>query len=779
MCSRGGRLVGVALVLLGLATRAAAAPVVLRSVGEVSPLGWPYSLFTEGVIDRTGRLVFAASSTGIFQRSGTLHQRIGAGTMLADGREIVNVGAPTLADDGCVITRAEFGTGGQALVRACSTTPEVLVDGGTAVPGGGVVRAFDPSVVVRGTDVIAFVGTLNDGTTVVERSDPSGLLTLARSGAPAPTGGTFSSFRVLGVLASGAVGFNASVSNGPDGLFVGRDTGLSPVVVTGQGSPAGGSFSDIGTGSINGSDHWAFRATLSTGESGIFTADTTGPAPILGALVRQGAAAPLGSATIRGFASSVQPSINAAGAVAFRALLDNGPSGAGSAAFVAAANGALSLLVATRVDVGGHHVINRLRDPVLADDGTAVVSAGVLGEGPVLYVASAGQLTPLASLGDATDADTGNSRYHFAAASVRATAAGAVILGQRDALFRTEEDGSVSALAYAGAPSPLGGIFAMLGSPQVDGRGSVYFGADLQAGKFNEGLFVTSPSGVKTFLSPDRRLLGGGGIEELFPTDLDTLGRPSEAARGVVLSAALKGAKSAEAVFAFQSRGQAIVVARSGGTASGQRLAAFGTPTAGKGGRVAMLAQFGRDTRRTGLVLKQGGGVGVVTALNASTGTRVGGVFGDLGPPAVARRGAVFRGVLTTKGIEGIFIGKGGHVGVLAASGDKTADGATIRSVDDPIAVDDDVYFLARVAGSVSPPGLYHVQVSKIPAKTDAPLPIDAVLLPGATLPAPTGGVVVNIATPRIGPGGLLTAVVDVGAGSAPSALVQIDRTVP
>src|SRR5258705_3907080 len=99
--------------------RAVPAPSVLRVSGEVSPLGWPYSSFSEGTLDAGGRLVFAGSSTAVFTAGAPpLAQQIGAGTILPDGRHVAGVGPPALAPDGCVLARTTFEAGGDAIVRA-------------------------------------------------------------------------------------------------------------------------------------------------------------------------------------------------------------------------------------------------------------------------------------------------------------------------------------------------------------------------------------------------------------------------------------------------------------------------------------------------------------------------------------------------------------------------------------------------------------------------------------------------------------------------------------
>src|SRR5258707_1055236 len=129
----GRRLVFVAALLATAAPArpggAAPAPSVVRVAGETSPLGWPFSSFTEGTVDAGGALVFVASSTAVFERQGSaLVQRIGAGVVLPDGRHVADVGPPAVAADGCVFARVTFVTGGEAVVRSCGTVFSVVID---------------------------------------------------------------------------------------------------------------------------------------------------------------------------------------------------------------------------------------------------------------------------------------------------------------------------------------------------------------------------------------------------------------------------------------------------------------------------------------------------------------------------------------------------------------------------------------------------------------------------------------------------------------------------
>jgi len=447
--------------------------------------------------------------------------------------------------------------------------------------------------------------------------------------------------------------------------------------------------------------------------------------------------------------------------------------------FTVGPDGHVTAIASVREAIDGIGTISRLRDPVIADDGSLVLSAVVAGVGPGLYVYRAGVFSPLARLGDATTADTGDARFRFVAASVTNTAESAVYLGERDAIFQTTPDGSVLALAYTGRPGPLGGIMAQLGSPVADGRGNVYFGADFQGARFNEALLVASSTGVEALVTPDRRLLGGGGIRELFASSIDTLGRPaSGVAPGVVFTAALQGATAAEGIFRATSTNRVRTLARVGQRAGSHRLAALGTPSVGPGGAIAFLAAVGRDDRRTAIVAG-GTGLEVVAIANAPTRTRVGGKYGELGPPAIGRRGAVFRATLRDTSTEAIFVGRGGRVGVVAATDDTTSSGGRLRSFDDPLAVGEEVWFLARIAGNIAPSGLYRAHLGKIPGRLDPPVEIEPVLLPGDPAPAAIGGVIVTLDAPRVGPSGTITIVAGIGGGTATSAILQFVPGVP
>src|SRR5262249_57971739 len=168
--------------------------------------------------------------------------------------------------------------------------------------------------------------------------------------------------------------------------------------------------------SMNDSGTFAFRGELSAGgKAGVFRADTSGPVPVVQLVVLEGASVEGPTVTLRSLPSSLTPSINAGGTIAFRATL-SGAEG-GSAIFAAPPGGALQRIVSARDQTAVGSLV-RLRDPVIADDGSLVIPASVTGSGPLLIVAREGTVSALARAGQATDIDTEDRRFRFSQPSV-------------------------------------------------------------------------------------------------------------------------------------------------------------------------------------------------------------------------------------------------------------------------------------------------------------------------------------------------------------------------
>src|SRR5262249_44705215 len=272
-------------------------------------------------------------------------------------------------------------------------------------------------------------------------------------------------------------------------------SGVQHVVLVGDASPVGSSFRTVTGASMNDSATFAFRGDLAgTGTAGVFRIDASGVAPVAQSVVLEGDTVGGPEITVRTLPSSLTPAVNAGGMVAFRATLSGGAGG--SAIFVAPPGAPLQRIV-TAKDATAVGSLVRLRDPVIADDGSLVIPTSVTGKGSLLVVAREGALSPLAQVGEATDIDNGDERFRFGQPSVRDVAEDAVFIGSREGIFVASRDGSLEMLAFVGgrAPESLGGTFAGFDPPAGDAPGIVAFGAEIKGSKVARAIVASGPGG--------------------------------------------------------------------------------------------------------------------------------------------------------------------------------------------------------------------------------------------------------------------------------------------
>jgi hypothetical protein len=304
----------------------------------------------------------------------------------------------------------------------------------------------------------------------------------------------------------------------------------------------------------------------------------------------------------------------------------------------------------------------------------------------------------------------------------------------------------VTALAYTGRPSRLGGIWRDSRPPVVDTPAACSSAVE-RARAFNEVLLVAEGDNVETFVSPDRRLLGGGGIAEFFPTNVDALARPSSAATGGVFTAALQGAKTPEAVFLARGRNRARALVKVGQRASGQRITGLGTPAVGgRRNAVALLAEVGRDVRRRAVVTTGGG----VTAVAIEGGSR-GAARRQVRRARATRRRPMARSSAprSTARRRGLFVGRGQRStsSPPRATSRHRRPPPLLRRPDRPRRRS--LVPGPASPGRPSPPGLYRAVVPGIPGKADAHCRrIDT--RPRRRRPVTLGGVIVRLGAPRV-----------------------------
>src|SRR5207244_12087192 len=102
--------------LLGLVASAtlasAARATVMVAAGDPSPLGLPFSRFSDAALDDRGRVAFVGASAVLFQgQAGAVQHVLGAGDRSPDGRVIADVGPPAVGHAG-VVPRLMLAGGG-------------------------------------------------------------------------------------------------------------------------------------------------------------------------------------------------------------------------------------------------------------------------------------------------------------------------------------------------------------------------------------------------------------------------------------------------------------------------------------------------------------------------------------------------------------------------------------------------------------------------------------------------------------------------------------------
>jgi len=739
-----------------------ATPSVLVAIGDRSPLGLPFSRFSDVALDDRGRAAFVGASSAMFARAGeTIGHLIGAGDAVL-GRTVAGVDAAALGAGGCLAFRTLFVGGGAAIVERCGTSIRAFADIGQAAPGGGRFVGFGSDVALGGGGRLAFSAVLDDGTTGVFAADADGSLgELTRTGVPSPAGGAFASLRVIGVSGAGTVVFHATATGGPGGLFGWDGSTLGRVAVVGDASPAGGAFTDVGLGTLNDAGVCAFRATVSSGpRAGVFRA-VASALPALATVALEGNPTPIGG-TLKDFPTSLVPSINGEGDVAFRATLE-GIAAASAGVFVAAAAGPLAAVVAVGEPTAVGKLV-RLREIALADDGSVLVHATISHGAPGLFRVRGGRVDRFAILGEATDLGGG---FRFADASVRESADAGVFLGLQEGLFVVDGPGRVRRVAALGQRAARGGRIAEL-DPPAAGGGGVTFGANLYGGRSGEALFAVGRQRGRPLVVSGERVGKTGRIVDLFADPLDDLTRAGMTGGCLAFEAALTGVSGTSGIVAFD--GKPRIVARAGQRApGGGSYRDFGTPAVGGGCQAVFVAQAGGSDTPS-LFGAGAGGSRRIAAGNDDTLTRLGGVFRGFTTPAAAGKGVAFLASLD-QGREGIFFERGGCRMAMAGSGESEPGGGRFRTFGAPTFAGGDVVFRATVLGGSAPGGIYRAT----PSGSCTQVPPARATIVAVGMPATAGSTFLAFGAPSGNRHGAVAFTADL-TGGGPTDAVVLDQ---
>jgi hypothetical protein len=331
---------------------------------------------------------------------------------------------------------------------------------------------------------------------------------------------------------------------------------LELVALSGQASPAGGSFDrfDLGGEAIpapaNGRGDVSFFATLlrGQGEEGLFLAGKDGVAKIAAV----GDKVPSGE-SIAGFGDHPAPTLNEAGSVAFAAALTGGKAQGG----------------VFRVDKG--------RITALALSGAAApdLAGGTLAQFEPPALNDKGHVAFLAELRRGRELEQ------------------AIYIHRGDRLKK---------LIAAGDPAPGGGVFSSFGNPAINNRGDVAFAAIMEQGPNLGGVFLSSDNELRLVLAVGAPAPTGGIFarfsERLALNDAGT----------IALSAVLRQAGPSAAIFKIENDTPRAVAAVGDGVPGGGTIAALASwPVLSQSGAVAFIASVDGGPNGLGVYLAGAG----------------------------------------------------------------------------------------------------------------------------------------------------------------------------
>ncbi len=344
--------------------------------------------------------------------------------------------------------------------------------------------------------------------------------------------------RRLGIALAALLVMDVSAVAGGDAPVIRR------VAAPGQAAPGGGTFEHFSVewlpvvAPVNDRGQIAFFATLlrSAASEGVFLASGSTIAKV----AVDGDSAP-GGGTLSGFGKHPVPSLNARGTVAFAAAVAGGTTVEG-------------IFLWSR---------GRLRSAALAGGPAPGIPAGTLA---------------------AMDAPALNDRDDVAfLATVRRgrESVEAVYLRAGRALIKVVAQGD---------PAPAGGTFAGFGPPALNARGTLAFAAVVEGRAAPGGVFVADARGVRMLVGAgDESPLGGIYAKFSERIALNDAG-------AVAFTAALKGARAAQAVVLVEGGRAHAVAALDEPAPGGGAFSHFGPwPSLSETGAVGFTASVDRD----------------------------------------------------------------------------------------------------------------------------------------------------------------------------------------
>lgn len=233
--------------------------------GQAAPVPPELSMFGPISLNDSGAVAFAADG-GIFLKSGSnLSIVAGFGDRFPGGGIFLEGSNPFLTSTGDVLFRG-LTTVSAGLFRFSGGSLALIVRDASVASNGQVVFPDSPSANTAGD--VAFVDLLGNGIFLFTHGT---ITKVAGRGDPAPGGGVFTSVSSPAINQSGQVVFKASLTSGRSGIYLASGGGITKVIATGDTFPDGSVlFVTFGNPSLNDAGDVAFAAlSSSVNDSGV------------------------------------------------------------------------------------------------------------------------------------------------------------------------------------------------------------------------------------------------------------------------------------------------------------------------------------------------------------------------------------------------------------------------------------------------------------------------------------------------------------------------------
>ncbi len=679
----------------------------IARTGDPAPVPPELRLFGDSSLNDSGQVAFEADNA-VFLWSNGATTIIGAlGDPAPDGSTFLASRMPSVNAQGQVAFAAEVASSGREGVFLWSEgNVRPIAQFGDAAPGGGTFSAIYELSLQAAGESVTFSGSTTLNPENLFLFSQGAVRLLVRGGEPAPGGGTFRTFLYPAINSREQMVFYSDLSS-PSGtgiFLVQQDGTIIAVARTGDPAPAGGTFDfskarapaiqrlaitgdparlrrqstprqSLGDGgatysyfgfprpSINDRGEVAFSAETSIfGRGGIFVFSEGQ----ITRRIRDGSPAPGGG----DFTSMEYPSFNAAGQIAFVGYTSSLTSGSG--VFLASADGSIIQVVRALDSSPEGDIFTAVFTPSLNASGQMAFSGQLFNRIGGSYLFSKGTITRVAGHGDPIDREPqfvdarpeGISRTGEVVFSARMFPGGyALLSGAPHTLIAT-----------AGDPAPEGGVFIYFYQAAVSGNGQIIFiGFTTRTGV---GLYSPIDGALRRIVAHGDPAPGGGAFTNFNDPSINNNG--DVAFFGHVVSPSTPG------LFVLSGGQLRQFVAFGGPAPDGGTFANLAYPSLNDTGQVAFSA-----------VVTAPGHSGIFRASEGSTEAIA--QTGDSAPgggtfnftslsfrhrPSLNASGQVAFGGPVSTGFAGVFLSTDGVLTSIARPGDPVPGAGTIINAD-------------------------------------------------------------------------------------------------